>query len=257
MKSDSFWKQLISSIAGLGIPGLVLLVVMSSTGFAGAAALTTALAAMGGPMGMLGGIAVLGILSMMSKGLAAYGLDAIFYAVVDELDRRGIGKEDISQYVEELQFIPKMIKKKIIEMISGRESGDGEGSGRRRTRRTFVTPTSDLEVGALVELRELHTSRLQMIKVTKKCSDASWEGEVVEDDTSETVNILFMEDGLREFVSPTRSLAVGESYHLPERQSDQMALVLIEVLVDDGFWLGIVLGERGEEEIVNVVHHWK
>lgn len=54
--------RLVSKIAALGVPGLVLLVAMSATGYAGAAALTTALAALGGPLGMLGGIAVLGLL---------------------------------------------------------------------------------------------------------------------------------------------------------------------------------------------------
>lgn len=257
MKKDSFWNQLISSIAGLGIPGLVLLVVMSSTGFAGAAALTSALAAMGGPMGMLGGIAVLGVLSMMAKGLAAYGLDAIFYAVVDELEKRGIHSEDIVEYVESLRFVPAFIKRIIIDMIRVRGLGEDEGVDRPRTLRSFVSPARDLEVGAIVELRELHSSAFQMIRILEIVSDVSWKGRVEGDDSSEIVNVLFMEDGLREFVSPTRSLTVGESYHLPEWQSGQMSLVLIEVMVDDGFWLGIVLGVGGEEEIVNVVHHYK
>jgi hypothetical protein len=50
-----------SKIAALGVPGLVLVVAMAFTGFAGAAAITAALAMLGGPLGMLGGIAVLGI----------------------------------------------------------------------------------------------------------------------------------------------------------------------------------------------------
>lgn len=124
MKKDSFWNQLISSIAGLGVPGLVLLVVMSSTGFAGAAALTTALATLGGPMGMLGGIAVLGILSMMAKGLAAYGVDAIFNAVVDELKKRGMSDDDIMK--ELLNFpIPAYIKKIIENLIRRRSTSSG------------------------------------------------------------------------------------------------------------------------------------
>lgn len=257
MKKDSFWNQLISSIAGLGIPGLVLLVVMSSTGFAGAAALTSALAAMGGPMGMLGGIAVLGVLSMMAKGLAAYGLDAIFYAVVDELEKRGIRGEDIVEYVDGLRFLPTFIKRIINDMIRARYSGEEEGFNRPRTLRSFVSPAHDLEVGALVELRELHSSTFQMIRILEIVSDVSWKGRIEGDESSGIVNVLFMENALREFVSPTRSLTLGESYHLPVWQSGQMSLVLIEVMVDDGFWLGIVLGAGGEEEIVNVVYHYK
>lgn len=44
--------QIVDKIAALGVPGLVLLVAMAFTGWAGAAALTTALAALGGSLGM-------------------------------------------------------------------------------------------------------------------------------------------------------------------------------------------------------------
>ena len=52
--------KLVNKIVALGVPGLVLLIAMHLTGFAGAAALTAALASLGGPLGMLGGLAVLG-----------------------------------------------------------------------------------------------------------------------------------------------------------------------------------------------------
>lgn len=46
--------KIVSKIVGLGVPGLVLFVALSATGYAGAAAITTALAAIG-PFGILGG----------------------------------------------------------------------------------------------------------------------------------------------------------------------------------------------------------
>src|SRR5690242_20926998 len=55
---DLFQKT-VSNLVGLGIPGLILLAVIATTGYAGAAAITTALATLGGPFGMLGGIAAL------------------------------------------------------------------------------------------------------------------------------------------------------------------------------------------------------
>jgi hypothetical protein len=70
------------------------------TGWAGAAALTTALAALGGPLGMLGGLVVLGVLGLISKGLADYGFEAIFKATVDELKRKGKSKFDIEREIE-------------------------------------------------------------------------------------------------------------------------------------------------------------
>jgi hypothetical protein len=92
--------QLVDKIAALGVPGLVLVVAMAVTGWAGAAALTAALAFLGGPFGMLGGIAVLGILGLISKGLSDYGFEAIFKATVDELRRKGKSKVDIEREVE-------------------------------------------------------------------------------------------------------------------------------------------------------------
>ncbi|MEA5552249.1 hypothetical protein VB713_15005 [Anabaena cylindrica UHCC 0172] len=92
--------QIVDKIAALGVPGLVLLVAMAVTGWAGAAAITAALAVLGGPFGMLGGIAVLGILGLISKGLAEYGFETIFKATVDELRKKGKSKSDIEREVE-------------------------------------------------------------------------------------------------------------------------------------------------------------
>ena len=47
-------------IAALGIPGLVLIVFMTGSGFSGRAAIVVALATLGGPLGMLGGISFWG-----------------------------------------------------------------------------------------------------------------------------------------------------------------------------------------------------
>lgn len=92
--------KLVDKIAALGVPGLILLVVMSISGWAGAAAITTALSFLGGPFGMLGGIAVLGILGLISKGLSDFGFEAIFKTTVEELRRRGSSRADIEGEIE-------------------------------------------------------------------------------------------------------------------------------------------------------------
>lgn len=92
--------QIVDKIAALGVPGLVLVVTMAVTGWSGAAALTTALALLGGPLGMLGGITLLGILGLISKGLSDYGMEAIFKAVIDELRKKGKSRDDIEREVE-------------------------------------------------------------------------------------------------------------------------------------------------------------
>lgn len=50
--------RIVNKIAGLGVPGIMLMVAISMTGLSGAAAITAALALLG-PGGMLGGIAFL------------------------------------------------------------------------------------------------------------------------------------------------------------------------------------------------------
>ncbi len=89
-----------SKVAAFGIPGLVLVAAMAFTGFAGAAALTTALAALGGPLGMLGGIAALGVMFLISQALTNYGFDALFTAVIRELHKEGLSNADINAKID-------------------------------------------------------------------------------------------------------------------------------------------------------------
>ena len=59
--------QIIKKIAALGVPGLVFMVAIELTGLAGAAALTTALAALG-PGGIVGGVMTLCVLGVVADG---------------------------------------------------------------------------------------------------------------------------------------------------------------------------------------------
>lgn len=69
--------KIVGIIASLGIPGLVLLVAMGVSGWVGAAAITTGLASLGGPLGMLGGIALLGVLTLVSRAIAKFGFETL------------------------------------------------------------------------------------------------------------------------------------------------------------------------------------
>jgi len=111
------FDKLVSVIAGLGVPGLVLVFAMALTGYAGAAAITTALAAMGGPLGMLGGIAVLVLLGLISKGLTAWGLEKIAEAVVRKLIEKGETKEGILRKIDSYWFLSKDLKLKIRDFV--------------------------------------------------------------------------------------------------------------------------------------------
>ena len=95
-------------IAGLGVPGLVLCLLITSSPWFGAAAITSSLAALG-PFGMLGGIAALGVLQFLSRALTKFGFEKVFSAVIVKLEEDGKTCEEIREEIgkypisEELQ----------------------------------------------------------------------------------------------------------------------------------------------------------
>ncbi len=86
---DEFCEKL----ASIGIPALVFLGAMSATGFAGAAAITTALAAFGGPLGMVGGVIVLITMGGGISIISRYGYSKIMI----EVSKKIMKKENLSK----------------------------------------------------------------------------------------------------------------------------------------------------------------
>ena len=107
--------KIVSKVAALGVPGLVLVIAIGATGLAGGAAITAALAALG-PGGMIGGIATLGVIGLLSEGIAKYGVDAIFSSVVKELYKRGESKESILEKIKKYP-ISRDLKRKLKESL--------------------------------------------------------------------------------------------------------------------------------------------
>jgi uncharacterized membrane protein len=108
--------KVIDKIVALGIPGLVLLIAVSTSGLAGGAAIVAALATLGGPLGMVGGIFLLGLLVLISNGLARYGFEKIFVGVINGLKKKGISKKEIKEKVEKYP-ISKELKQKLINLL--------------------------------------------------------------------------------------------------------------------------------------------
>ena len=111
-------EKAISKLAGLGVAGLVLAVVIGTTGFAGAAALTASLAILGGPFGMLGGLAVLGIISIAAAAIAKYGIDQIALGVVQKLLQQGKSKEQIISEINAFPIISGDLKAKLRDFVN-------------------------------------------------------------------------------------------------------------------------------------------
>ena len=123
--------KLVDKIAALGVPGLVLLVAMGVSGWAGAAAITTALAMLGGPFGMLGGIAVLGVMGLISQGIAQYGFPELCKAVVYQIYEGGTSTSDIIRTVNSLP-ISEDLKRQIIEFLKGLDLSKNNGLDLRK-----------------------------------------------------------------------------------------------------------------------------
>lgn len=110
--------KLIKLLAPFGVMGIVFIVALSSamaTGLAGAAAFTTAMAALG-PGGMIGGLITLGVVGIVSKLAVDYGYDGIAIAVVKE-QLRTKSKDEIWNKISKNKFVSKDLKLKIKDFI--------------------------------------------------------------------------------------------------------------------------------------------
>lgn len=111
--------KLIEKIAGFGVPSLVFIIAIGATGLAGAAAITTALAALG-PGGMVGGVAFLLVVGLITEAISKFGLDATFSAVVKELYKKGETKDTIKGKIRKYHLSGDL-KRKLLEKVDNLE----------------------------------------------------------------------------------------------------------------------------------------
>ena len=106
-------SKVFKAIASLGVPGVVLWILFATSGFAGAAALTASLATLGGPFGMLGGLFVLGLLTMYGTTIVRIGLSGL----PKLLDILGKSPEEVKQEISAMKKLPAPIKKKVLDSL--------------------------------------------------------------------------------------------------------------------------------------------
>ncbi|MBX9256327.1 hypothetical protein H1Q63_20780 [Desmonostoc muscorum CCALA 125] len=90
--------EIVKKLAGLGLPG-IFLVILAATSGGSSAAVAAAITALGGPFGIVGGIALLGLVTVVGDTIAGYGIEAILKAVYTERSK-----------TESLRFLLKEIK---------------------------------------------------------------------------------------------------------------------------------------------------
>ena len=110
--------NIISKIAALGVPGLVLLFVAAVSGFSGAASITAALSTLGGPIGMLGGIGLLILLALIVQALTEFGFETLFRGVINKIKKeRKLTNREIKKIIDGYWFLSDGLKKKLKEYV--------------------------------------------------------------------------------------------------------------------------------------------
>jgi len=122
MNLDKAVIELVRKIVALGFPAIVLVIVMALTGFSGAAAITAALALLGGPAGMLGGIAALGIMGLIADKLAQYGLDFLLLLIYQEKvkDQTESDRDETVKEIDSLPLVSDELKSKLKSLVKQR-----------------------------------------------------------------------------------------------------------------------------------------
>jgi|GEM_PF-5658911 len=103
-------------LAGLGVPGIWFLGAVAASGWAGAAAISTTLATIGGPGGMVGGVLLLIGTGLVSRAVAAFGVGKVAEALVNRLLEEGISADDIWDRVRKYP-VSKSYKDRVFRLL--------------------------------------------------------------------------------------------------------------------------------------------
>lgn len=93
--------EIVKKLAGLGLPGVILAILTATSG-GSAAAFVAALTGLGGPFGLIGGLGVLGLTTVLGDTVAGYGIEAILKAVYAERSKT----ESVRYLLKEIKDLP-------------------------------------------------------------------------------------------------------------------------------------------------------
>lgn len=93
--------EVTQKVASLGLPGVILVITVALSQ-ATSYPIAVALAILGGPLGILGGLGVLGLASVLGDVLTGYGFDAVLIAVYKERRK----KESQESLLKEVEGLP-------------------------------------------------------------------------------------------------------------------------------------------------------
>ncbi|MEH2091943.1 hypothetical protein [Nostoc sp.] len=93
--------EIVKKLAGLGLPGVILVVLTVASG-GSSAAVAAAITALGGPFGIVGGIGLLGLITVLGDTIAGYGIEAILKAIYAERSKT----ESVRYLLKEIKDLP-------------------------------------------------------------------------------------------------------------------------------------------------------
>jgi hypothetical protein len=122
--------EIAKKLAGLGVPGIILVILTVSSAGSNAA-IVAALTAVGGPLGIVGGIGLLGLTTVLGDTVAGYGIEAILKAVYTERGKT----ESVRFLLKEINDLPisDELKLKLKNHLSPEANAYTEASEQPRT----------------------------------------------------------------------------------------------------------------------------
>lgn len=93
--------EIAKKIAGLGLPGVILVITMAASGGVGGS-IIAALAGLGGPFGIIGGIGILSLMTLVGEALAGYGIENILKSIYAERSKT----ESVRFLLKEIKDLP-------------------------------------------------------------------------------------------------------------------------------------------------------
>jgi hypothetical protein len=93
--------ELVKKLAAFGLPGAILVILAASSAGSNAA-VVAALTALGGPFGILGGIGVLGLITMVGDIVGKYGIEAVLNTLYTERSKT----ESVRYLLKEIEDLP-------------------------------------------------------------------------------------------------------------------------------------------------------